>query len=219
MEVLKVIMWVKKHLKLTLAIAATLVITALAALTMSLRSQNAKLRNQLDIAQDNIEAYQGYLQDSQQANNVLRLDINKLSEYNDKLLHKIDSVRSEKKIKSKEITTAATQRQTLNVSKSKGVGGDLTVILKDTIYKDTIKYNDLTTISYTIGKDTVHIGVDLQNTQYLYVYTTKEYKNKKNFLQRLFTFDWKKVVKTKYLIENSNDLLKSEDVRIIESNE
>ena len=219
MEVLKVIMWVKKHLKLTLAIAATLVITALAALTMSLRSQNAKLRNQLDIAQDNIEAYQGYLQDSQQANNVLRLDINKLSEYNDKLLHKIDSVRKENKIKSKEITTAATQTQIINVNKSKGVRGDLITILKDSIYTDSIKYNDLTNIYYTIGKDTVNIAIDLKNTQYLFIYKHKEYKNKKSFLKRLFTFDWKKVVKTKYLIENSNDLLKSEDVRIIESNE
>ena len=219
MEVLKIIMWVKKHLKLTLAIAATLVITALAAITVSLKSQNAKLRNQLDIAQDNIEAYQGYLQDSQQANNVLRLDINKLSEYNDKLLHKIDSVRSEKKIKSKEITTAATQTQTINVNKSKGVRGDLITILKDSIYTDSIKYNDLTNIYYTIGKDTVNIAIDLKNTQYLFIYKHKEYKNKKSFLKRLFTFDWKKVVKTKYLIENSNDLLKSEDVRIIESNE
>lgn len=186
---------------------------------MSLKSQNAKLRNQLDIAQDNIEAYQGYLQDSQQANNVLRLDINKLSEYNDKLLHEIDSVRKEKKIKSKEITTAATQTQIINVNKSKGVKGDLITILKDSIYTDSIKYNDLTNIYYTIGKDTVNIAIDLKNTQYLFIYKHKEYKNKKSFLKRLFTFDWKKVVKTKYLIENSNDLLKSEDVRIIESNE
>lgn len=219
MELLKIIMWVKKHLKLTLTIAATLVITTLGLLTWNLSARNAKLREQLDIAQDNIEAYQGYLQDSQQANNVLRLDINKLSDYNDKLLHQIDSVRKENKIKSKEVTTAATQTQTLNVNKSKGVRGDIITILKDSVYTDSLQYNDLTKVIYTIGKDTVNIGIDLKNTQYLFIYKHKEYKNKKSFLKRLFTFDWKKVTKTKYLIKNSNDLLKSEDVRIVESNE
>lgn len=170
------------------------------------------------MAQNNIEAYQGYLNDSQQANNVLRLDIESLQNQNDKLLQQVDSVREELKIKPSQITTAATQTQVLYVNEGKGVGGDLSDILKDTTYTDTIQYNNLTSVYYTISNDTVTIAIDLRNTQYLYIYSKKEYKNKKSFLKRLFTLDFKKIVKYKYEIVNTNDLLKTEDVRIIESN-
>ena len=169
------------------------------------------------MAQNNIEAYQGSLAESQQANNVLKLDIESLQYQNDKLLQDLDSVRGELKIKSKQITTAATQTQVLDVNSSKGVQGDLIEILKDTTYNDSIKYNDLTTVYYTISKDTVNVGLKLENTQYLFVYNKREYKNKKNFLKRLFTLDFKKVDKYKYEIVNTNDLLETSDVRVVES--
>lgn len=168
------------------------------------------------MAQNNIEAYQGSLQGSQQANNVLKLTVEELQTQNDKLTQQIDSVREKLKIKSKQISTAATQTQVINVNNSKGVRGDIITILKDSIYKDSIKFNDLTTVRYTIGKDTINISLDIDNTQYLYIYTDREYKNKKSFIKRLFTFDFKKVNKYKYEIVNSNDLLRTEDVRIIE---
>ena len=177
---------------------------------------NKKLTRSLEQAQNNIEAYQGLVSSSQQANGVLRLDISQLKESQDSLLQKIDSVREANKIKAKEITTAATQTQVLNVNKSKGVGG--LVLPKDTIYKDSIQYNNLTTVYYTIHKDSINIGIDLKNTQYLYIYAKKEYKNKKNFFKRLFTLDFKKVIKYKYTIVNTNDLLKQKDVRIVEQN-
>ena len=177
---------------------------------------NKKLTRSLEQAQNNIEAYQGLVSSSQQANGVLRLDISQLKESQDSLLQKIDSVREANKIKAKEITTAATQTQVLNVNKSKGVRG--IILPKDTIYKDSIQYNNLTTVYYTIHKDSINIGIDLKNTQYLYIYAKKEYKNKKNFFKRLFTLDFKKVIKYKYTIVNTNDLLKQKDVRIVEQN-
>lgn len=195
------------------------VVAFLLAWGITLSNQNKKLSDGLEMAQNNIEAYQGSLAGSQQANNVLKLDIKTLQEQNDKLLHNIDSVRNELKIKPKEVTTAATQTQTLYVNDGKGVQGDLVEILKDTTYNDSIKYNDLTTVYYTIGRDTVNVGINLKNTQYLYIYHKKEYKNKKNFLQRLFTFDFKKVRKDWYKIENTNDLLNTSDVRVVESND
>ena len=169
------------------------------------------------MAQNNIEAYQGLLDSSQQANNVLRLDIKELERQNDITLHKLDSIRNKLKLKSKSILTAATQSQVLNVNDSKGVGGDLVTILKDTTYTDSLKYNDLTTVYYTIGRDTVNIGLDIQNEQYLYIYTIREYKNKKNFFKRLFTWDWKKIDKHKYTVYNTNELFKSNNIRIVES--
>lgn len=168
------------------------------------------------MAQNNIEAYQGSLAGSQQANNVLKLTVDELQTQNDKLIRDLDSVMHKLNIKEKQVSVAATQTHVINVNGSKGVQGDIITILKDTTYRDSIKCNDLTTIRYTIGKDTIDIDVDIKNTQYLYLYTDREYKNKKSFIKRLFTFDFKKVNKYKYAIENTNDLLKLQDVRIVE---
>lgn len=168
------------------------------------------------MAQNNIEAYQGLVADSQQANNVLRLEIKDLKNQNDAALHKLDSVRSELSIKPKHVQTAATQTQTIDVIESKGVGGDI-ISIKDSILKDTIHFNDLTAVAYSITKDSVTIGLDVRNEQYLYVFNTKEYKNKKSFIKRLFTFDFKKIQKTQYEILNTNDLIKTSDVRIVET--
>lgn len=176
-----------------------------------------KLSEELKIANNNIEAYQDIINDSQQASGVLKLDMNKLKEYNDKLIQQIDSIRKQNKIKSKELQVAATQKQILDVNKSKVVGGDIITIIKDSTYNDSIQYNNLTKIYYTIGKDSVSVRLKLDNTQYLYIYKHKEYKNKKNFFQRLFTFDWKKKYVYKYKIHNTNDLLKEDSVRVIES--
>lgn len=208
--------WILAHWKTFVKAILGLAVGVLIGWSVMLHKQNKKLSESLETARNNIEAYQGVINGSQQANNVLQLDINELQTYNDELLHQLDSVREDLKIKDKQLKTAATQTQVINVSASKGVGGDLTEILKDTIYTDSIKYNPLTTVKYTIGKDTVSIGLDVRNTQYLFMYTTKEYKNKKSFLKRLITFDWKKVEKHKYEIENTNDVIKTDDVRIVE---
>lgn len=178
-----------------------------------LHNQNKKLSAGLERAQNNIEAYQGSLAGSQQANNVLRLTVDELQTQNDKLLHKIDSVREKLKIKPKQIHTAATQSQSINVNQSKEI---LKIIYKDSIYKDTIKFNDLTSVSYCIGKDSINIGLDISNQQYLFVYADKHYKNKKSFLKRLLTFDFKKVTTYKYKIENTNDIIQTDSVKVVE---
>ena len=43
------------------------------------------------------------------------------------------------------------------------------------------------------------------------------YKNKKSFIKRLFTLDFKKVRVHEYRIINTNDLFKTSDTRVIES--
>lgn len=176
-----------------------------------------RLSEELRMANNNIEAYQDALNGAQQASGVLRLDMKKLKDYNDKLVQQLDSVRKVEKLKSKEIQVAATQKQILNVSKSNGVGGDIVTIIKDSVYNDSLQYNSLTKVYYTIGKDSINIKLDVQNTQYLYIYKHREYKNKKNFFKRLITFDWKKKDVYKYKIHNINDLLKEDSVRIIEA--
>ena len=143
--------------------------------------------------------------------------MNKLKDYNDKLIRQIDSISNEQGVKSKEIQAAATQKQIINVNKSKGVGGDIITIIKDSTYSDSLQYNPLTKVFYTIGKDSVNIRLDVENTQYLIIYKHKEYKNKKNFFKRLITFDWKKEYKYRYKIHNSNDVIKEDSLRVIEA--
>lgn len=181
-----------------------------------LHQQNKKLSERLETAFNDIEAYQGIINDQNEANNVLLLEIDDLANSNDMLLQKLDSVRAANNIKKSSVTNAATQTQIISVNGGKGVEGDLSVILKDTTYNDSILYNPLTKVYYTIGKDTVNVQLDIQNTQYLYAYTQKEYKNKKNFIKRLLTLDFKKIKKNKYTIINTNDAIKTSDVRVIE---
>lgn len=217
MNILTIVPWIVSHGKDAVKAICAASVALLLAWSIYTHRQNIKLSQELEMAQNNIEAYQGLVADSQQANNVLRLDIRDLKNQNDIMLHKLDSVRSKLSIKPKQVQVAATQTQSINVIESKGVGGDIITILKDSIYSDSIQFNDLTSVSYTIGKDTVSIGLDIRNDQFLYIYDVKEYKNKKSFIKRLLTFDFKKIHKTQYKIENTNDLIKVGDVRIVEN--
>lgn len=216
MNILAIIKWVINHWKTAVNAICVASVAFLFIFGCSTHRQNKKLSQELEMAQNNIEAYQGLLDSSQQANNVLWLDIKELKSQNDKTLHKLDSVRNELKIKPKSVKVAATQTQTLNVNDSKGVRGDA-ISVKDSIYKDSINFNDYTKVYYTITQDSVNIALDISNEQYLYVYETKEYKNKKSFIKRLFTLDFKKVKKTKYVMHNTNDIIKQDDVRVVES--
>ena len=217
MSAIAMITWMKSHYKLLLNAILGLIVAS--SISFGIISHNGanRLLEELKIANNNIEAYQDELNDSQQASGVLMLDMKKLKDYNDKLVHQLDSVSKKHNIKSSEILTAATQKQIIDVNKSKGVRGDIITILKDSTYKDSLQYNNLTKIYYTIGKDSVNIKLDVKNTQFLYVYKHKQYKNKKNFFQRLFTFDWKKETRYKYKIVNTNDIMKEDSIRVIQA--
>lgn len=168
------------------------------------------------MAQNNVVAYQGIINEQAESNRVLKLDITKLQHENDAVIHKLDSVMKKQKINAKNVSLAATQSQTIDVTGAV-VGLSLEeTIKKDTIYTDSLLYNELTKVIYCISKDSISIRLKVNNTQYLYVYKKRQYKNKKNFFKRLFTFDWKKETVYKYDIINTNPLLTTKDVRIIE---
>ena len=217
MSAIAMITWMKSHYKLLLNAILGLIVASSISFGIISHNRANRLSEDLKIANNNIEAYQDELNDSQQASGVLMLDMKKLKDYNDKLVHQLDSVSKKHNIKSSEILTAATQKQIIDVNKSKGVRGDIITILKDSTYKDSLQYNNLTKVYYTIGKDSVNIKLDVKNTQFLYVYKHKQYKNKKNFFQRLFTFDWKKETRYKYKIVNTNDIMKEDSIRVIQA--
>lgn len=223
-----IIKWVLQHKKIAVDAILSLCVALSLIWGITLHNKNKKLSESLELSQNNIEAYQGVVSASQQANNVLKLDVANLRQTNDKLLHRIDSVMEANDIKAKNVNTIATQGQSIDVYGSKGVGGQVilprdTIITKDTVYvqdrilKDSILFNNLTKVHYNIDNDSIRIRLDIHNSQYLYIYKKREYKNKKNFFQRLFTLDWKKVTKYKYKIVNTNELIKEDEVRIIEN--
>lgn len=223
-----IIKWVLQHKRIAVDAILSLCVALSLIWGITLHNKNKKLSESLELSQNNIEAYQGVVSASQQANNVLKLDVANLRQTNDKLLHRINSVMEANDIKAKNVNTIATQGQSIDVYGSKGVGGQVilprdTIITKDTVYvqdrilKDSILFNDLTKVHYNIDNDSIRIRLDIHNSQYLYIYKKREYKNKKNFFQRLFTFDWKKVTKYKYKIVNTNELIKEDEVRIIEN--
>ena len=193
-------MWLKSHWKIAAKAISCASVALLLFWAITLHNDNKKLSERLEMAQNNIEAYQDALSGSWWASNVLKLDMKTLSEQNDSLMQELDKVRKDLGIKSKELTTAATQTQVINVNTSKGVRGDIIEILKDTVYTDSVKVN-----------------LDIQNSQYLYIYKHKEYKNKKSFIKRLLTFDWKKTTRYKYNIVNTNDAIQTNGVRVIET--
>lgn len=211
-----VIMWLLKNYKTVLGAVLGLSVALLLGWGIMLHKQNKKLSERLETASNNIEAYQDIVSGNEKDKLTLQLTVQDLQISKDRLLQQLDSVRAVNKIKPSTITSAATQTQTVLVNGGKGVEGDLTEILKDTTYSDSILYNPLTKVYYTIGKDTVNVSIDLQNTQYLYTYKQKEYKNKKSFIKRLFTLDFKKVTKSHYEIVNTNDLINTSDVRVVE---
>ncbi len=210
------ITWLLKNYKTILGAVLGLSVALLLGWGIMLHKQNKKLSERLETAFNNIEAYQDIVSGNEKDKLTLQLTVQDLQISKDKLLQQLDSVRAANKIKPNSLTHAATQTQHVNVNGGKGVQGDLTVILKDSTYSDSILYNPLTKVYYTIGKDTVNVAIDLQNTQYLYAYKQKEYKNKKSFIKRLFTLDFKKVTKSHYEIVNTNDLINTSDVRVVE---
>lgn len=214
-----ILSWLISHKKIAFKALLSLLVGLLVVFSINIYRQNKRLSRSLEMAQNNIEAYQGILNGSQQANNVLKLDMSQLRNINDSLIQKIDSVREQLKLKPKVIKTTATQTQTIYVTASKGVRGQdiIKTIQRDTVYKDTIQINPLTKVNYTIGKDTVSVNLDIKNQQFLYVYKHRQYKNKKSFIKRLFTLDFKKIDMYKYQIVNTNDIIKTSDVRVIEA--
>ena len=213
----KLTAWLLSHKRLAVeAILGLLMAFSIACGTM-LYKQNKKLSDGLEMAKNNVETYQEMLSDSQQANGVLRLQVEDLKNSKDTVIQNIYNVAKENDIKIEKTNAVATQKQIIDVSDSKGVGGQ--IIVKDSVYSDSILYNPLTKVYYTIDNDSVKIRLNVENTQYLYTYKKREYKNKKNFFKRLITFDFKKVDKYRYEIVNTNDLLDESDVRVIEITE
>lgn len=213
MIIKQVITKVRRVLNPTIVLAAVLAISIFRNSVLS--NENRRLNLDNEINTNNIEAYVGILNDANYANNVLRLDINTLSASKDNLLQQLDSARKELKISEKHLKTAMIQQSSVIVS------GKDTVLVNDSCeFIKEFRPNDLTLLRIELKEDSLQYKINIQNDQYLYIYTDKDWKNKnKKFFKRLFTWDWKKVTYYKYEILNTNSLIEIGKTRVIENTE
>lgn len=169
-----------------------------------------KKNNEIGLLNNNLTEYMSTNGGLSTEKRVLQLKLSDLSNSNNKQLHSIDSLAKALKIKPKTIT---------NVSVIKTVIHDTLTAKVDTLYKNfdvTIKPNDLTSIQ-VIRKDTLLKVIPLiTNEQYLYVYQDRVYRNKrKGWFDRLIHLDYKKDTIERYQVVNTNDIIKTEEVKVI----
>lgn len=158
----------------------------------------------------NTKAYESMANSNENNNRVLNLTIEDLRNSNDSLIKTITSYQNKLDIKNKELEQAigvsTVIRDTLiQVIPSKEINFDI-----------EIKPNALTTFKISRTDSVLTCIPEIYNDQHLFIYSRKEYRNKrKNFFDRLIHFDFKKDKTQRYEIINTNDLIKVVNTRVI----
>jgi len=167
--------------------------------------------NERDNYRNNQRFYEDKIANKDNENRVLRLSAADLRDSNDKMVHRIDSIQKSLKIK---------QNKPGGVSAGFDTGihhTDTTYISNPSDFKlDTIvKHNDLTLEHIKIKKDSLISSLDINNSMYLYVYSSREFVNKRaNWFDRLIHLDYKKEDYLTSTVKMSNDLIRVEDSRV-----
>lgn len=199
--------WFSKNNKLL----AVIIITIFSAIFVFQRNQLNNKQKEIDRLYNNCLYYQSISDSTIQNNRVLQLTLDDISNSNDSLVKEIELQRKQLNIKKKEVQQAIMQSQTINV--------DTTVIVHNDDFTIDIKPNELTSILISRKDSILSAKLEINNSQTIFITQKKEYKRKyKNWLTRLIHLDFKKINSRQYQIVNSNDLIKTKDVRIIEIN-
>lgn len=206
-------------IKLILSLATIITIVGFCYFGKAAYNKYISMKNRMHDAETNVAAYQNIINNKIKDNYALRLNIEDLSYSNDKLIHELDSVRKSLKI---------------DLNKPGAILSGITSVIHDTTVIDlstqmencdsvsidtTVIKNKDTKYRIKLNKKELFCDLDINNTQYLYVYTCRGYANNyKNWFDRLIHFDYTKKDMTKYDIENSNKLINIQDTRIIKTN-
>nr|DAF63716.1 MAG TPA: hypothetical protein [Podoviridae sp. ctz6O13] len=160
-----------------------------------------------DRLQSNLEYYETKESGDGHSNIVLRHTLQELSSSRDSIIRKVDSLRNVLKIKPKRLNSTVYVQTVLRDT------------LRDTIpvtknFKAVFKPNVQTTITVERKDCTLTVIPDIVNEQTLFIYSEPRYRYK-NWFSRLIHFNFKKVKVDKYVINNSNDLIKSGETRVV----
>jgi hypothetical protein len=205
--------------KLILSLAGILTIVGFCYFGKASYDNYVSMKEKMYTAETNAEVYKNIMKRRIKDNYALTLNIDDLRDSNDKLIHELDSVRKSLKIKGNkpgDVLSVSTTNLTSNID----VKIPDTVKLVDSINIDTTIYpNKDTKYTIKLKKRSLNCNLDINNSQYLYVYSTREYvEDYKGWLDRLIHLDYRKKDVTKYSIVNSNELIKVTDMRVIKGN-
>lgn len=194
-----------QELKRIIVSGIVLLILGLATSVLYTKYKNAV--NESDRLRTNLEFYQHKCGQSDSTNIVLRHTVAELSSSRDSLIQRVDSLRKELKLKPKSIQTIVYTETVLRDT------------IRDTIpvtlnFTATVKPNSQTSIEVIRQDSSLTVIPDIRNEQTVFVYTEEKYKYKCWF-SRLIHFNFKKVRTDKYVIKNSNDLLKTGESRVV----
>lgn len=199
------------YLKNIFSKMAVIIIIGLAAICFFQRKKISSLDEDLQTTKNNYEYYQSLTDRLGQENRVLQLSINDLNNSRDSLIQDVRQLQKELKIMDKnlkEVHVINTEvRDTVQV----------TIEPERIDFEEELKLNSLTTIIVSKKDSILSAVLDFRNQQTLFVEDRKRYRNQyKNWFQRFIHFDFKKDHIKTYRIENSNDLMRVTDTRVIE---
>lgn len=173
---------------------------------------NKELDRKLGIEISNRISYEDRLSSTVNSNRVLQLNISDLRHSNDSLIYKLDSVRKSLKLSENSLKQALTVETIIRDT----ITEYLPIQSKDSIdFTIELKPNELTTFQVSRKDSIVSVIPTILNDQYLYVTEEKKWRNKKNIIQRIFTWDWHKDLVQNYYIHNTNNLIQVVDTRVI----
>lgn len=200
--------WVKKNFILI----AVIIISILTAIVFLQRNEINSKSKEVDRLYNNIQYYQDMSDSINDNNRMLLLNINELNNSNDSVIIELNNIRKDLKIKDKELKLAQSQTQQIKL--------DTSFVVKTDNFSYKIKPNNLTELLIERKDSILTAKLNIENQQTLFISSKKQYKNQyKNWFRRLLKFDFKKCYVHKYNIQNSNDLIKVTDTRVIQINE
>lgn len=198
----KVIQLITKYNK----ILAVTIILILSAIFVLQRKQLNNKQNEINRLQNNIEYYKNA---NSQQNIVLQLTKDEFKHTEDSLINELKTIQKKLKIKDKDVQQAQVQKQVIKY--------DTTLVIKDKDFYREIKPNKLTSIIINKTDSVLTTKLEIRNTQTLIITDKKQYKRKyKNWLARLFHFDFRKQHIKNYQIHNSNDLITVDKTVLVE---
>lgn len=188
-------------------IVSGLILLILGSVTTVLYTKYKNAVNENDRLRTNLEYYQSRYSQGDSTNIVLRHTAAELSSSRDSLIQKVGSLRKELGLKPKSVQTIVYTETVLRDT------------IRDTIpvtlnFTATVKPNSQTSIEVIRQNSSLTVIPDIRNEQTVFVYTEEKYKYKCWF-SRLIHFNFKKFRTDKYIIENSNDLIKTGESRVV----
>lgn len=176
-----------------------------------LSNKISKNNREIERLQNNTLAYEQMISNTQEKNRVLQLTIDNLNTSKDSIIQQLKDTQSKLKIKDKDI-------KTITIVKTK-VKDSTQVVIPDSLlnFRKELNLNKLTKVIVNRQDSILKVILQLENTQTLFIIEKKEYKNQyKNGWTRFWHFDWRKVKRRTYEIDNSNPIIKVVDTRVIE---